>query len=375
MSTHEPDPVYVRASVWGKCNLECSYCPVEEGMENRVPDALAGRILGTDRYTHNLRLIAEAGVGGIALTGGEPTLRPDLSELIRGVRPFFGSLELTTNGRKLKRAAEAIAQNVDLLKVSLDSFDPERVEHLTGRRHAYADAIGAIEWAVDARVPLAINVVLTKETIDELETTVSHVAKIAASADSPVHLSLLDFYFSPTRRREWLEGFVPTDAVLGQLEKRFGPPAIHERFGCTFYWFDVEGLPVRLKDSYSATMRAPKCESCSSFCQEGIYGVKYSCEGWFTTCPSSREDRGVYLDPDEPDDELNRRIDAVLRDVRDAQPDPSSFLTMCQTHALVPSEPDIGQARPDGTVPVRLTRKAAEVTDVGLAPRPTGDAT
>ena len=55
MSKPEPDPIYVRASVWGKCNLLCEYCPVEEGMENRVPSHLAGNLLTTDRYIRNMQ--------------------------------------------------------------------------------------------------------------------------------------------------------------------------------------------------------------------------------------------------------------------------------------------------------------------------------
>lgn len=358
MSTHESDPVYVRASVWSKCNLDCSYCPVEEGMENRVPADLAGRMLTTEGYVQNLRLIAAAGVRGVSFTGGEPTLRPDLSELITAVRPIFQRVELTTNGRKLERVADAVRGNVDLLKVSLDSLDKGRVERLTGHRHAYNDAIGAIDWAVSAGVPLGINVVLMRDTLDELDDIISFVAALAATTTSPVHLSLLDFYYSPSRRGEWLSGFVPTASVLGQLERRFGPAEIHHRFGCKFYWFDVGGLPIRLKDSYSATMRAPKCERCTSYCQEGVYGVKHSCEGWFTTCPSDREDLGVYLDPNARDDDLATRVETVLRDVRQASPQHSSFSTMCRTHALTPGQPDREAFTTNAPVAVELTRKA-----------------
>src|SRR4051794_29807655 len=103
MSKHDPDPVYVRASVASRCNLDCTYCPVEEGMENRVPDHLAGRPLEPERMVNNLRLIAAAGVEGESFTGGEPTLNPDLGDLIVATRPYFDRVELTTNGRRLHK--------------------------------------------------------------------------------------------------------------------------------------------------------------------------------------------------------------------------------------------------------------------------------
>lgn len=351
----ERDPIYVRASVWPRCNLLCSYCPIDEGMENRVPEQLAGGLLSTDAYIRNMRFVAGSGVEGISFTGGEPTLRADLDDLIHGVRPYFDRVELTTNGRQLPRVSSAVKDCVDLLKVSLDSLDEERVRALTGRDHAFRDARRSIAWAVEAAVPLGVNVVLMRDTLGELDSIVRFVADTARQSSAPVHLSLLDFYYSPSRRQEWLQGFVPTSVVLDQMQSAFGSANVQERFGCTFYWFDVDGLPVRLKDSYSATMRATKCSGCTSYCQEGVYGVKHSAEGWLTTCPSDRPELGVHLASDLTDAELGSRIEHVLADVRFATPDDSSFQTMCESHRLrvVESSDDL----PSAGVPVELTRK------------------
>jgi molybdenum cofactor biosynthesis enzyme MoaA len=334
MSKHNPDPIYVRASVWPKCNLRCTYCPIDEGMENRVPERIAGQRLTTEQYVRNLRLIASQGISGVSYTGGEPTLRPDLDELIRHTRPYFERLELTTNGHRLEKFYDAVSQNVDLMKVSLDSVTPDRVLTLTKRRHAFPDAQRAINWALEAEIPLAVNVVLMRDTVPELQSIIDHCVRLKSRTRAPFHLSLLDFYYSPTRREEWLRGFVPTSKILGMLTERYGPPAVHTRFGCRFYWYEIDGLSVRLKDSYSATMRAAKCATCVSYCQEGIYGVKHSCEGWLTTCPSDREDLGVHLAADEADDEIRRRIRHVLSDVHSATADPKSFITLQSVHGL-----------------------------------------
>ena len=78
-------------------------------------------------------------------------------------------------------------------------------------------------------------------------------AELVSGARSPVHLSLLDFYYSPSRRAEWQEDYLPTDEVLELLTDRYGEPEIQDRFGCRFYWYDANGFSVRLKDSHSAT--------------------------------------------------------------------------------------------------------------------------
>lgn len=328
------DPVYVRASVWPKCNLDCIYCPVSEGMENRVPTSLAGNKLSTGEYLRNLRAIANEGIGGISFTGGEPTLRTDLADMIQAVRSQFERVELTTNGVRLSSVAEAVKANVDLLKVSLDSTDPETVMGLTGHRHSFGHAVSAIEWAVENSVALGINAVLMRRTIPAIDKTIEYVRALTKSATSPVYLSLLDFYYSPARRQEWLAEFVPTSEVVDQLSSKFGNPVIQDRFGCRFYWFDADGLRIRLKDSFSATMRAAKCRKCSAYCQEGIFGVKLSTEGWFTTCPSNDESRGLHLARDIDDETLVARIRQVLADVRSSILEPHSFKTMCKVHGL-----------------------------------------
>jgi molybdenum cofactor biosynthesis enzyme MoaA len=254
--------------------------------------------------------------------------------LIVGARDLFARVELTTNGRLLSRCAEEVRRHVDLLKVSLDSIREERVEELTQRTRAHGDAANAIEWAVQAGVRLAINVVLMRDTLAELMEIIEWCALVRRRAVAPVHLSLLDFYYSPSRRDEWVRGFVPTSQVVALLKTRYGEPTEDERFGFLFYRFDVDGLSVMLKDSYSATRRAGKCVGCRSYCQDGIYGLRHSYEGWLTTCPSGREDLGVHLDPRLDGPQRDDRIRSVLGDVYAATPAVDSFGEMCRIHAL-----------------------------------------
>lgn len=347
MSKHDLDSVHVRASVWPRCDLACGYCPVEEGMENRTPPQLATRAqrLSTEAYLAKLSAIAAAGVGGVSFTGGEPTLRPDLDRLLVGARPLFDRVELTTNGARLPRFAAAVRDHVDLLKVSLDAVDPDRVARITGRRHGFAQAVAAIEWAVARGVPLGINTVLMRSTVDELDATIRFARELTRRASAPVYLSLLDFYYTPSRRELWQEEFAPVNDVLDRLSATFSGPVEQDRFGCRFWWFDADGLQVRVKDSWSATMRAPKCASCPVYCQEGVYGIKHSAEGWVTTCPTDRPDHGLHLPAGLNGWERKRRVGATLEDVTAAVAVPDSFTQMIGTHRLAPAAV-VGRRRP-----------------------------
>src|SRR5205807_7715789 len=85
----------LRISVTDRCNFRCVYCMPEEGMQWLNRDS----ILSFDEIERLARIAVGLGVDEIRLTGGEPTLRPDLPELVaRVARLPVRSLSLTTNG-------------------------------------------------------------------------------------------------------------------------------------------------------------------------------------------------------------------------------------------------------------------------------------
>ena len=145
MLTHSPDPIFVRASISGECNLNCIYCPKTEGMENRVPENLKGRRLNVDDYISNLKHLARHGLRGVAFTGGEPTLNPDLPIIVKAASSIFERVELTTNGRFLVEMLPQLAPHLDLLKVSLDAVELQKVKSITeGTSFEFQRAISSI---------------------------------------------------------------------------------------------------------------------------------------------------------------------------------------------------------------------------------------
>src|SRR5438067_11224322 len=96
----------LRISLTDRCNFRCVYCMPEEGLQWLHRDAL----LTFDEIERITRLFVAHGVHEIRLTGGEPTLRPGLPELVARLARIEGvtSLSLTTNGFMLKNLARPL---------------------------------------------------------------------------------------------------------------------------------------------------------------------------------------------------------------------------------------------------------------------------
>ncbi|GAA5879460.1 hypothetical protein JCM8547_008150 [Rhodosporidiobolus lusitaniae] len=135
---------YLRISLTEKCNLRCTYCMPENG----VPLLPKDNLLATDEVERVARLFVQNGVSKIRLTGGEPTVRLDLVDVVArlGLLPLT-SLGMTSNGIALKRKLPAlVAAGLTHLNLSLDTLDPFKYELMT-RRRGFEAVMEALEVA------------------------------------------------------------------------------------------------------------------------------------------------------------------------------------------------------------------------------------
>src|SRR5579875_745918 len=122
----------MRISITDKCNFRCTYCMPAEGL----PWLKKAEILLYEEIERISRVAIGMGIEQIRLTGGEPLVRRDVSELVRQLRqiPGLRSLSLTTNGVLLKQQARALAEaGLTRINVSLDSLMREKFARLTRR--------------------------------------------------------------------------------------------------------------------------------------------------------------------------------------------------------------------------------------------------
>lgn len=150
---------YVRLSVTDRCDFRCVYC-MSEDMTFLPRDA----ILTLEEIGRVAQAFAELGVEKIRLTGGEPLVRRDLTQLV----DFIGTLGLkdfamTTNGSQLPRYAETLfAGGLQRLNISLDSLSPEKFRRITRNGDLNKVLLG-IDAAIDAGFTgIKLNAVIMK---------------------------------------------------------------------------------------------------------------------------------------------------------------------------------------------------------------------
>jgi cyclic pyranopterin phosphate synthase len=151
---------YLRISLTDHCNLRCVYC-MPEDMTFR-PNA---DLMQDDELLLLVRLFANLGFNKFRLTGGEPTVRAHVVELVREIAatPGVRSLSMTTNGILLKKLAEPLKQaGLQRVNVSLDTLDPAKFNRLTrwGKLDQVWEGIQAAEQA--GLTPVKINAVVVR---------------------------------------------------------------------------------------------------------------------------------------------------------------------------------------------------------------------
>src|SRR6185369_12872376 len=123
---------YLRVSVTDRCNYRCTYCMPEDGVDHLQ----RGDILSFEEICALVACFTRLGVSRVRLTGGEPTVRRDLVQLVRMLRaiPGLRDIALSTNGHLLRELARPLRDaGVDRLNVSVDSLDGARFASITRR--------------------------------------------------------------------------------------------------------------------------------------------------------------------------------------------------------------------------------------------------
>ncbi len=168
---------YLRISLTDHCNLRCVYCMPEE-MTFR-PSA---ELMQDDEILVLTRLFADLGVDKIRLTGGEPTFRAHVVDIVRAIAsiPGIDSVSMTTNGVLLPDLALPLAQaGLKRVNISLDTLNPSKFNRLT-RRGDIEDVWEGIQAAERAGlVPVKINAVIVRgyneeDVIDLARLSIDH---------------------------------------------------------------------------------------------------------------------------------------------------------------------------------------------------------
>jgi cyclic pyranopterin phosphate synthase len=156
----------LRISITDRCNFRCRYCMPEEGMKWIE----RSEILTYEEITRLAKLFIKLGINKIRLTGGEPTLRKGVVDLVAMLAPLPGlkDLGMTTNGFLLKElSGDLYRAGLKRINVSLDSLSAERFEKLVRRNYLDKVLAGLDELAKYPIRPVKINTVIIKGFNDD----------------------------------------------------------------------------------------------------------------------------------------------------------------------------------------------------------------
>ena len=160
----------LRISVMDRCNFRCPYCMPEDKYHEDFKFLDSAERLSFDEILRVARLFAGLGVSKIRITGGEPLLRPGLTDLIGDLSRIDGidDIALTTNGILLGQHAAALrAAGLDRVTVSLDSLDDEIFTRMSGGRGSVGRVLAGIADAEQAGLtPIKVNVVIKRGVND-----------------------------------------------------------------------------------------------------------------------------------------------------------------------------------------------------------------
>ena len=264
---------YLRISVTDRCNFRCLYCMPERGL----PWLPREEILHYEEIAEIVRQLAPLGLRRLRITGGEPTIRPQLERLVAMLRavPEIQDISLSTNGVKLPAMAASLrGAGLDRVNISADSLRPERVAQVARRNLGFdlrTSARAAQEAGLD---PVKVNVVVIRGINDD---EIEDFARL--TLEQPWHVRFIELMPVGEHSHEselTMQDVVPTDellarvASLGVLTEDEGPS---RRNGPARY-YRLAGAPGTIGVITPMT---------HSFC-EGCNRVRLTADGRLRTC-------------------------------------------------------------------------------------------
>ncbi|WP_307865460.1 GTP 3',8-cyclase MoaA [Streptomyces montanisoli] len=267
----------LRVSLTDRCNLRCTYCMPEEGLQWLAkPD-----LLTDDEIVRLVDVaVSRLGIEEVRFTGGEPLLRPGLVSVVERCAALTARprMSLTTNGIGLKRTAHALkAAGLDRVNVSLDTLRPDVFKTLT-RRDRHADVLAGLEAAHDAGLtPVKINTVLMPGLNDDEAPDL-----LAWAVERGYELRFIEQMPLDAQHGWKREGMITAGDILASLRTRFTltPEDESARGAAPAERWIVDGGPHRVGVIGSVTR--PFCAACDR--------TRLTADGQIRTCLFATEE-------------------------------------------------------------------------------------
>jgi len=264
----------LRISVMDRCNFRCPYCMPKTQFHEHYRFLKSQERLSFEEIARLARLFANLGVQKLRLTGGEPLLRANLSDLIGDLSgiPGIEDIALTTNGVLLSQhAVELQANGLKRVTVSLDTLDKEIFTRMSGGFGALEQVLQGIDAAIAAGLaPVKVNAVIERGVNDH-----SALDLVEHFRGTPVIVRFIEF-MDVGNRNEWRpELVVPSRELAARVNARWPMHPVSENYRgevAQRWRFDDGSGEV----GFISSVSQPFCGACSR--------ARLSSEGKFYTC-------------------------------------------------------------------------------------------
>ena len=260
---------YLRISVTDRCDLRCAYC-IPKGFRGfEIPQSW----LTIDEIARVVRVFASMGTKRIRLTGGEPLLRKDLTELVGNLRSIDGAedLSLSTNATRLAiHAYDLKRAGLDRINVSLDSLRGECVQQITGN-DSLPKVLHGLRMAKGAGFSqIKLNMVLL-QNINEQDVN----QMLGYCIENQFTLRLIETM--PMGGTGRAMGYVSAQPILDELITRYQLIPVHKTLGGgpARYWQTLDG---RTTIGVITPISQHFCDTCNRV-RLSVDGTLYLCLG------------------------------------------------------------------------------------------------
>lgn len=210
-------PVGLLAELTHRCPLQCPYC------SNPVELERANTELTTEEWCHVMRQAGEMGILQLHLSGGEPTARRDLEEILEAAVKAGLYTNLITAGVLLtqERLQKLADIGLDHVQLSIQDVDPENADRIGAYKGGAKKKHEVTKWVREAGLPLTINAPLHRQNIENLPAIIDYAVDVGAGRLEVAHIQYYAWALMnraalmPTR-----EAFMKTAEIVKEAKER-----------------------------------------------------------------------------------------------------------------------------------------------------------
>ncbi|MGB3717346.1 MAG: GTP 3',8-cyclase MoaA [Candidatus Promineifilaceae bacterium] len=247
---------YLRISLTDKCNLRCVYCMPED-----ITFRPRAELLQDDEILRLVRIFTGLGFEKFRLTGGEPTVRANIVDLVAGITatPGVKIVAMTTNGLLLRDLSRPLANaGLQRVNISIDTLNPQKFKTVT-RWGKIDDVLDGIDAAQEAGLGIKLNAVIVRDYNDKED--VVDLARLTIAQPWQIRfIEMMPFGSVSEFQKSYV---VSEDELLSTISQALGPLATVNggKLDGEARLFQVDGAQGTL--GFISSVSKPFCAGCS----------------------------------------------------------------------------------------------------------------